>query len=61
MVQGEIFDIRGGRKASSRCRIRHRSTDQNLVIAAAEQEKRKTMSSAQWNKMVKEMVAPKKK
>ncbi len=32
-----------------------------LVIAAAEQEKRKTMSAEEWKKMVKEMAAPKKK
>ncbi|MGE0883373.1 MAG: beta-N-acetylhexosaminidase [Blastocatellales bacterium] len=32
-----------------------------LVIAAAEQEKRKTMSPEEWQKMIKEMAAPKKK
>ncbi|MEP7340100.1 MAG: family 20 glycosylhydrolase [Acidobacteriota bacterium] len=32
-----------------------------LVIAAAEQEKRKTMSAEEWKKMIKEMAAPKKK
>lgn len=32
-----------------------------LVIAAAEQEKRKTMSVEEWKKMIKEMAAPKKK
>jgi len=32
-----------------------------LVIAAAEQEKRKTMSAEEWKKMVKEMAAPKRR
>lgn len=32
-----------------------------LVIAAAEREKRKTMSAEDWKKMIKEMAAPKKR
>jgi hypothetical protein len=32
-----------------------------LVIAAAEQEKRKTMSADEWKKMIKELAAPKKR
>jgi len=32
-----------------------------LVVAAAEQEKRKTMSPEEWEKMIKEMAAPKKR
>jgi len=32
-----------------------------LVVAAVEQEKRKTMSAEEWKKMVKEMAAPKKR
>ncbi|MBS1786714.1 MAG: family 20 glycosylhydrolase [Acidobacteria bacterium] len=36
-------------------------TIKELVIAAAEQEKRKTMSSEDWKKMVKDLVAPKRK
>jgi hexosaminidase len=31
-----------------------------LVIAAAEQEKRKTLSATEWKKMIKDMAAPKK-
>jgi len=30
-----------------------------LVIAAAEQEKRKTLSATEWKKTIKEMAAPK--
>ena len=32
-----------------------------LVIATAEQEKRKTMSAEEWKKMIKEMAAPKRR
>ena len=32
-----------------------------LLVAAAEQEKRKTMSPEEWKKMVKDLAAPKKK